>query len=299
MISIFEWQGRARGGERGRHDHQDAGVADRGRACRDQAAPSLRAAGAAGAADRGRQRRILRLDRRTKQRDQSRDERRRLRARHRSGDDQHARHAVRRARAGRAPPHSCRSRRSIPAPGEVEHDPEEIWRSVLHVGTCCARRGRTGGGRGHRHHQSARDHGACGSGRPASRSPTPLSGRTAAPPSCAPSSTREGWGAHVAEVDRARHRSLFLGDQACLAARERARARRAGRRGRSVLRHRRQLPPVQAHRRQATCNRRDQRRAHHALRHQDRPMGRAAARPASACRAPCCRRCATARAISA
>jgi glycerol kinase len=68
-----------------------------------------------------------------------------------------------------------------PAPGHVEHDPEEIWRSVLHVGRAAlgdiepkriAGLGIT---------ISARRR-SSGSGRARGRSPMPSCGRTAAPP---------------------------------------------------------------------------------------------------------------------
>ncbi len=48
-----------------------------------------------------------------------------------------------------------------PQPGWVEHDPEEIWQSVV-VGLPRSRRRRRRPDRGARHRQPARDHGAMG-----------------------------------------------------------------------------------------------------------------------------------------
>ena len=51
-----------------------------------------------------------------------------------------------------------------PAPGQVEHDPDEIWRSVLHVGRQVLSKADVKFDRRHRHHQSARDDGRVGAG---------------------------------------------------------------------------------------------------------------------------------------
>ena len=91
---------------------------------------------------------------------------------------------------------------------------------------------------------------------------------------------QEGWGAHVAEATGLVIDPYFSATKLAWLLRDCAgpRCASAGRGG--VLRHDRQLPAVQAHRRQAACDRRDQRRAHHALRHSVRALGRPAARTA-------------------
>ena len=246
-------------------------VLDRGRARRDQAAPSLRAAGAARPADRGRQRRILQLDRQARREARAGDERA-LRARHRSGHDQHARHAVRR-------PHATMRHRAgadhadLPGSGRGRARPGGDLALGAPGRTCRARRGQVRRGCRHRHHQSARDHGRVGEGDRQARSPMPLSGRTAAPHRLCADLTREGWGAHVTEVTGLIIDPYFSATKLAWLLRHVPGLEARARRRRGLLRHRRQLPAVQAHRRQATCNRRHQRRAHHALRHQVRPMG--------------------------
>ena len=254
-------------------------VADRGRARRDQAAPSLRAAGAARAADRGRQRRILRLDRE-----------RNGEARAAMSGDASCSPSIR-ARPARAP--SCstttdatmRHRASAAhadlsrAAGEVEHDPEEIWRARCSRSDvpCSPRSGPTSvvaiGITNQRETTVVWER---ATGKP---SPMPSSGRTAAPPSFAPSS-RERDGARMSPKSQGSSSILISRRPSSPGCCGMFPGSKRGPRGRGLLRHRRQLPAVQADRRQAACNRRDQRRAHHALRHQVRPVGRAAARPA-------------------
>ena len=79
---------------------------------------------------------------------------------------------------------SRNSRSIFPRSGWVEHDAEDIWRTTLAtVRDALAKAGlRPRDIAAHRHHQPARDHASCGTARPASRSTTPSSGRTAAPP---------------------------------------------------------------------------------------------------------------------
>ena len=77
----------------------------------------------------------------------------------------------------------------FPQPGWVEHDLREIWKTVER----CCKKGLADAehpprhGDRHRHHQPARDHGGSGTARRASRWTGPSSGRTAAPPTPAPS----------------------------------------------------------------------------------------------------------------
>ena len=78
------------------------------------------------------------------------------------------------------------------------------------------------------------------------------------------------------QQDRAAARSVFLGHQDRLAARQcegRAPARRARR---TAGGHRRHLPDLAADWRQGACHRRDQCLAHAALQHRDQPLGRRA-----------------------
>ena len=90
---------------------------------------------------------------------------------------------------------------------------------------------------------------------------------------------RRGVGRACRGSDGARHRSLFLGDQACLAACERARASTSGRGAGEVC-----FGTVDSFLLfkltggKTACDRSKQRRPHHALRHQVRRMGRAASR---------------------
>ena len=133
-------------------------------------------------------------------------------------------------------------------------------------------------GRRDRHHQSARDDDRVGARH---RQAARQCHRVAGPAHRAAlrGAERRGLGRACRRDDRARHRSLFLGDQARLAARQCARTSRAGAQRRGVLRHGRQLSPVQADRRQGSRDRSEQRRPHHALRHQVWRMGRQASRP--------------------
>ena len=120
--------------------------------------------------------------------------------------------------------------------------------------------------RGYRHHQSARDDGGVGaSDREAARQRDRLAG----PPHrrSLRRASQRGVGRSCRPNDRTGDRSLFLRDQARLAPATCARSRGTGARGRGLLRHGRQLSPVQDDRRQAACDGRDQRRPHHALRH--------------------------------
>ena len=68
-----------------------------------------------------------------------------------------------------------------PQPGWVEHDPEEIWQSVL----AARRAGADGDADGDRDHEPARDDAPLGPRAPASPCTTRSSGRTAARPSAA------------------------------------------------------------------------------------------------------------------
>ena len=127
---------------------------------------------------------------------------------------------------------SASSARSIPQPGWVEHDPREIWAHAARDAR--ARRSPRPASRrsdiaAHRHHQPARDDGASGTARPASRSHNAIvwqDRRTARGLRRAASDA--GLEPLVPRAHRARPRRLLLRHQARLAARPRARrARRA------------------------------------------------------------------------
>ncbi len=149
----------------------------------------------------------------------------------------------------------------FPRPGWVEHDPEEIWQSVLAAATQAGL-----GGVGHdRDHEPARDDAPVGpSDRPAGRACDRLAGpahRRALPRA----RSRADPLAH-----RARTRSVLLGDEARVAA---ARTSPPGAR----LRHGRQLARVEADRGRGARDRHDERLAHVARIARDARLGRRAA----------------------
>ena len=125
-------------------------------------------------------------------------------------------------------------RQIYPAPGEVEHDPEEIWTaSVATVREAMAQAAhwRRTMSPASASPTSARPR-SSGTAPPASRSTMPSSGRTAAPPTSATRCARAVTSREIAAQDRAAARSLFLRQQDRLAARPRggrAAAAEAGR----------------------------------------------------------------------
>ena len=118
----------------------------------------------------------------------------------------------------------------FPQPGWVEHDPEEIWATVVATAREALAKAawRARGHRRHRHHQSARDHDRVGPRDRHARSTTPSSGRTAAPLTPARRCGARATRLMIAAQDRAAARSVFLRHQDRVAARScrRARARR-------------------------------------------------------------------------
>ena len=89
-----------------------------------------------------------------------------------------------------------------------------------------------------------------------------------------PRTKGEGIGGKGRGEDGAAARSLFLGDQAGMAARSCFRRADEGGARRALLRHRRQLADLQADGRQGARDRRDQRLAHHAAQSEDAGVGR-------------------------
>ncbi len=163
-----------------------------------------------------------------------------------------------------------------PQPGWVEHDPEEIWQSV--VSTC-------------REAAAAADGPIAAIGIANQRETTVLWDRATGRPVhnaivwqdrrtadlCA-RWRREGLARNRRAAHRARHRSLFLRFEDPLAARRRAGPAPARRGRRDRLWHDRQLSVVAADRRPAPRDRRDQCRAHDAVRHRPFRVGRRASR---------------------
>ena len=127
-----------------------------------------------------------------------------------------------------APQRRCRSPRSIPRPDEVEHDPEEIWQSVLTAARAVLKE------------VGAQSIAAIGitnqrettlvweraTGKPLANAIVWQDRRTA---QHCDELEEGGLGRACRGNDRPRHRSLFLGDQARLAACQRPRPRRRGR----------------------------------------------------------------------
>ena len=150
-----------------------------------------------------------------------------------------------------------------------------------------------------RHHQPARDHAGLGArhrraARPRHRLAGPAHQRA-----LRRAARRRATRTMVTERDRPAARPLFLRHQAQVAARRPRGRARAGAARRAPVRHRRQLPDLEADRRAVARHRRHQRRADAALQHPRRRLGpgdlRAPRRPAWRC----CPRCATAPPTSA
>ena len=170
-------------------------------------------------------------------------------------------------------------RQIYPAPGLVEHDPEEIWSSVVATATdALTQSGLT-----------TSDIAAIGitnqrettliwdraTGKPIHNAIVWQDRRTE--DICA-ALRRSGQEADDRREDRARARSVFLRHQDRLAARSRRGCARGGGGGATRLRHHRHLSDLAAHRRARACHRRDQCRAHAAVRYPQRAVGPGACR---------------------
>ena len=171
-------------------------------------------------------------------------------------------------------------RQIYPQPGWVEHDPEDIWASVIERARPGARRASTPASIAAIGITNQRETTvAVGSQDRQARCTTRSSGRTGAPPIAAPSSRPRGNEARVARAHRAHARSVLLGHQDQLDAAATSpgiAARRARRRAR--VRHDRLVPAVAAHRRRGPRDRRHQRVAHAAVRPPHARVVRRAAR---------------------
>ena len=179
-------------------------------------------------------------------------------------------------------------RQFYPKPGWVEHDPEEIYRSVVTLSKKAISAAKVSriGDRWNRDHQSTRDVRGVGA---AQRTAGLSRDRLAMPPQRR--YLRQF--ARARARSRATHgtarRSLFLGHQAQVAARSEARTARARRARRVVLRHYRHLAGVQAVARRGVRDRLHQRVAHDDVQSRAPRMGRRDARDARLFRARCCR----------
>ena len=166
-------------------------------------------------------------------------------------------------------------RQIFPQPGWVEHDPEEIWRTQLDVARAAIANARI----------SAREVAAIGIAN--QRETTVLwdratgcaarqRDRLAGPPHRRRVRASGARGARAADrgENRARDRSLLLGDEAGVAPRSHPGRARSGGAGRARVRHDRYVARVEAHRRPVTRHRPVERLADLALRHRQRRLGR-------------------------
>ena len=182
-------------------------------------------------------------------------------------------------------------RQIFPEPGWVEHDAMEIWATQSGVAArgACEGRGRRRRGRGDRHHQSTRNHRVVGPrDRQARRQRDRLAGSPHRP--AVRRAARGGSCRPVRREDRPRHRRLFLGHQAQVAARPRARCPRARCTWRARLRHHRHLARLEPDPRRSARHRPVEREPNAALQHSDRRRGTTSSSRSSTFLAPCCRR---------
>ena len=184
----------------------------------------------------------------------------------------------------------------FPRSGWVEHDPEEIWRTTL--ATAREALAKAGGGRATsprigitNQRETTRRLGARDR---ASRSTTPSSGRTAARRMlCAGAAAQRRRGAVIAEKTGLLLDPYFSATKIAWMLDNVPGARARGRARRARLRHRRQLPALAADRRARARDRRDQRLAHLLCSTSTPAPGTTSCSRSFACRARCCRRCAT------
>jgi len=224
MISIFEWKGaREEAGEVAMIIKTQASLTEAVLAETKRLHP-YEAAGAARVADGWRQRRILRLDRKP----DGKPGRPMSQGAYVLAIDQGT--TSTRAILFDARGHACATAQVpltqfYPAPGQVEHDPEEIWRSVLQVVRAVlsevGTRSVVAIGITNQRETAAVWERA--TGKPLAKAIVWQDRRTA--DLCA-ALAQEGWGAHVAEVTGLVIDPYFSATKACLAADQCARARR-------------------------------------------------------------------------
>ena len=222
-----------------------------------------------------------------------------LRAGDRPGNDVVARASVRRRLSALPAVAQQEFTQHFPRSGWVEHDAEEIWSSVLAtareaVAKAAARQDVVGIGISNQRETSIVWERA--TGRPIHNAIVWQDRRTA---EACEALRAAGHERVVDREDRAAARSVFFGDQDRLDPRSRPRRARTRRARRARLRHHRLLSAVAPDGRARARNRRDQRRAHLPARHSHRRAGTTSCSTFSACRARCCRRCATTRPSSA
>ena len=181
----------------------------------------------------------------------------------------------------------------FPRSGWVEHDADEIWAGV--VATAREALAMAGGaanivGIGISNQRETTRHLGAGDG-----AANPQRHRLAGPAhrGCVRGAARGGARDGYLREDRAAARSVLLGDQDRVDPRSRARRARAGQARRARLRHHRLLPAVAADGRTRARDRRDERGAHAACSTSAPANGTTSCSTSSACRARCCRRCAT------
>jgi glycerol kinase len=164
-----------------------------------------------------------------------------------------------------------------PAPGEVEHDPEEIWQSVLKAGRAALKDigAQSVAAIGITNQRETTVVWERATGKPLANAIVWQDRRTAG--HCDELKS-EGWSAHVEETTGLVIDPYFSATKlAWLLANVPGLGERGAQR-RGMLRHGRQLSPVQADGRQGACDRSEQRWPHHALRHPVRGLGREASR---------------------
>ena len=166
-------------------------------------------------------------------------------------------------------------RQIFPQPGWVEHDATEIWATqsgVMHeVLAKAGLRASEIAAIGITNQRETTIVWERSSGRPIANAIVWQDRRTA--PQC-DELRAAGHAPQIRGQDGSRHRRLFLGHEAPVAARSRTRRTGAGGTRRARLRHRRFLARVEPLERRRACHRRVEREPHAALQHSHRRLGR-------------------------
>ena len=183
-------------------------------------------------------------------------------------------------------------RQIFPQPGWVEHDADRnlgdaVGRSARGAGQGAHRRARR---RRHRHHEPARDDGRSGNARPAARSPTPSSGRTAAPRRCATSCAQPATAPLFARKTGLVLDAYFSGTKVRWLLDHVDGARARAERGELAFGTIDIVARLATDRRPRALHRCEQRQPHAAVQHPYRRLGRRAPGDCSTFRARCCPR---------